>query len=186
MNINAPVRAATANAPQVILRSSDDIRTNGLWREATPNSRRSTIRIVPNTTLSAMTWTDSNRGNRYSESRMPLARAVPSRLFSHGEISTVLSGLGCGREVTPDVIVGDEPAEKNDTTQHEKDQQRREAHRAAPYQRLLPLLGVSSHRDLESRRERGQHSHEHHLQPERQGDELAHGLGDDQEATAGK
>src|SRR5580698_8709370 len=132
MNINVPVNAATANAPHVILRSSDDSRANCLWREATPKSRRSTIMIVPKTTLSAMTWTDSSNGNRYKESRMPLARAVPSRFFSHAEISTVLSGLGCGREVTPDVVVGDQPAEKNDTTQHEEDQQRREAHRAAP------------------------------------------------------
>ena len=42
---------------------------------------------------------------------IPLARPVPSRLFNHAEMSTVVSGLGCGRQLSPDVVVGDQSPE---------------------------------------------------------------------------
>ena len=64
MNINIPVVAVQANAAQVHLKISEVTRVNGRRMDAIPSKRRSTMTIVPKTTVNPRTWKDSISGNR--------------------------------------------------------------------------------------------------------------------------
>ena len=54
MNINTPVRTAPENANQVHLMMSDSSAPNVRLIEATPSRRKSTISMVPNTSVSSV------------------------------------------------------------------------------------------------------------------------------------
>src|SRR5438876_5464558 len=86
MNISRPVVAVTAKARHVHFRTSEATAENGRRVDARPRSRRSTMTIVPNTIVKPRTWTDSIRGNRYSEFRMLVASAEVSSQASRPAI----------------------------------------------------------------------------------------------------
>src|SRR5688572_10311103 len=89
MNISRPLVTATANASHVHVNTSEAMAVKERLVEARPRSRRSIIRIVPNTMVKPSTCTDSISGNRYSVLRMPVARREASSEASSPATSIV-------------------------------------------------------------------------------------------------
>src|SRR5450631_3515898 len=107
-----------ANAPQVKGSTSAIRRLTVRSREATPNSLRSTIEIVPTTSTIARTWTDSIHGKMISFSLIVVATAVAcshprTRSSSTGKSLIMIMRQAANRSVRSGVI-GDPTAGEDD------------------------------------------------------------------------
>src|SRR5471032_1314134 len=126
-----------ANAPQVKGSTSAIRRLTVRSREATPNSRRSTIEIVPTTSTIARTWTDSIHGKMISFSLIVVATAVAC---SHPRTRSSSTGkflISIMRHAAKSIgrlgVIGDPPAGEHDRgPQQHRDNRDRGPHGALP------------------------------------------------------
>src|SRR5918993_2144401 len=188
MNSSTPVIAAMPNAPQVQRSNSSCMRMNERWTFGIPSKRRSTRKIVPKTVTIEITCSALTIATAFNDVRNHSLIAEFCAASTRGVRSTCVLCRSKRRSGEmprfPDLdVVRDRATEKDD---RDPEHDRGDGHEPSSARRST-FHDARGRRDgaAEEQSADDANGEQRHLEPERQGRHLAHGLTDDEhEASA--